>query len=138
MCCVFFFSSRRRHTRCALVTGVQTCALPISQGDEDENWSIVVRQGSDKAFTPVPPMAGADRPMSARRPVQGKAPAPSPRGSITPWVAHDNGRSGARHRLYPLGAAAGSAYSARWRESRVNERRSAAHCRRKGEKGTQE
>src|SRR3546814_7903104 len=36
VCCVvlsiflFFFSSRRRHTRCALVTGVQTCALPIS------------------------------------------------------------------------------------------------------------
>src|SRR3546814_19163916 len=31
MLCVvyFFFSSRRRHTRCALVTGVQTCALPI-------------------------------------------------------------------------------------------------------------
>src|SRR3546814_5431475 len=25
----FFFSSRRRHTRCALVTGVQSCALPI-------------------------------------------------------------------------------------------------------------
>src|SRR3546814_1764463 len=38
-CCVFFddvflfcFSSRRRHTRCALVTGVQTCALPIWSG----------------------------------------------------------------------------------------------------------
>src|SRR3546814_885774 len=29
----FFFSSRRRHTRCALVTGVQTCALPISGDD---------------------------------------------------------------------------------------------------------
>src|SRR3546814_1663222 len=32
-CCafvgLFLFSSRRRHTRCALVTGVQTCALPI-------------------------------------------------------------------------------------------------------------
>src|SRR3546814_4169503 len=27
----FFFSSRRRHTRCALVTGVHTCALPIFQ-----------------------------------------------------------------------------------------------------------
>src|SRR3546814_8580250 len=26
---MFFFSSRRRHTRCALVTGVQTCSLPI-------------------------------------------------------------------------------------------------------------
>src|SRR3546814_3079307 len=32
---IFFFSSRRRHTRCALVTGVQTCALPICRiGDE--------------------------------------------------------------------------------------------------------
>src|SRR3546814_2714881 len=29
----FFFSSRRRHTRCALVTGVQTCALPIFPGE---------------------------------------------------------------------------------------------------------
>src|SRR3546814_20547466 len=29
MCYLVFFSSRRRHTRCALVTGVQTCALPI-------------------------------------------------------------------------------------------------------------
>src|SRR3546814_15787991 len=29
----FFFSSRRRHTRCALVTGVQTCALPIFCND---------------------------------------------------------------------------------------------------------
>src|SRR3546814_6893976 len=26
-----FFASRRRHTSCALVTGVQTCALPISK-----------------------------------------------------------------------------------------------------------
>src|SRR3546814_4959105 len=33
--CLFFFSSRRRHTRCALVTGVQTCALPI--------WSVRAR-----------------------------------------------------------------------------------------------
>src|SRR3546814_6626790 len=29
VCVLFFVSSRRRHTRCALVTGVQTCALPI-------------------------------------------------------------------------------------------------------------
>src|SRR3546814_9177654 len=35
---LFFFSSRRRHTRCALVTGVQTCALPIcgSCGSDSE------------------------------------------------------------------------------------------------------
>src|SRR3546814_790550 len=31
LCCFFFVSSRRRHTRCALGTGVQTCALPISR-----------------------------------------------------------------------------------------------------------
>src|SRR3546814_9994354 len=42
---IFFFSSRRRHTRCALVTGVQTCALPIS-GDA---FSIDSRSG---ALTP--------------------------------------------------------------------------------------
>src|SRR5881628_3977120 len=32
---VFFFSSRRRHTRCQSVTGVQTCALPICRGRRD-------------------------------------------------------------------------------------------------------
>src|SRR3546814_8694367 len=32
VCHIFFFTSRRRHTRCALVTGVQTCALPIWWG----------------------------------------------------------------------------------------------------------
>src|SRR3546814_7325091 len=37
----FFFSSRRRHTRCALVTGVQTCALPIF-----EAWDTYDRLGS--------------------------------------------------------------------------------------------
>src|SRR3546814_14171289 len=34
--CGFFFSSRRRHTRCALVTGVQTCALPICERGRSE------------------------------------------------------------------------------------------------------
>src|SRR3546814_5458492 len=33
LCDLFFFSSRRRHTRGALVTGVQTCALPILEGE---------------------------------------------------------------------------------------------------------
>src|SRR3546814_8498221 len=39
---VFFsFSSRRRHTRCALVTGVQTCALPIFRSDvSDEDFVL--------------------------------------------------------------------------------------------------
>src|SRR3546814_968538 len=37
---VFFFSSRRRHTRCALVTGVQTCALPISRNALYHRWIL--------------------------------------------------------------------------------------------------
>src|SRR3546814_6820890 len=46
----FFFSSRRRHTRCALVTGVQTCALPISRHRRADRslsrpWSIVEMAG---------------------------------------------------------------------------------------------
>src|SRR3546814_20826672 len=40
--CIFFFSSKRRHTRCALVTGVQTCALPIS-GDH-QRWRILLQR----------------------------------------------------------------------------------------------
>ena len=42
----FFFSSRRRHTRCADVTGVQTCALPIS-GLPDVKESIQVTARDD-------------------------------------------------------------------------------------------
>src|SRR3546814_16804271 len=45
MCFCFFVSSRRRHTRCALVTGVQTCALPICSDVSpplgDEPWADV-------------------------------------------------------------------------------------------------
>src|SRR3546814_16745440 len=46
----FFFSSRRRHTRCALVTGVQTCALPIC-GLRPEHtiaaYELAIEQGAD-------------------------------------------------------------------------------------------
>src|SRR3546814_9774424 len=43
----FFFSSRRRHTRCALVTGVQTCALPIY----DLGWRIGSQAYTFRLFT---------------------------------------------------------------------------------------
>src|SRR3546814_6110371 len=45
--CIIFFSSRRRHTSCALVTGVQTCALPIS-------W-LRSRRSPWRLFLPRPP-----------------------------------------------------------------------------------
>ena len=38
---LFFFSSRRRHTRCADVTGVQTCALPSSSSSSEYMDDIV-------------------------------------------------------------------------------------------------
>src|SRR3546814_8716118 len=40
---IFFFSSRRRHTRCALVTGVQTCALPISKEPAMADYIITIK-----------------------------------------------------------------------------------------------
>src|SRR3546814_17765131 len=60
---VFFFSSRRRHTRCALVTGVQTCALPISA----RSWSWSDRCGDCATSSD----AGAGRrKLQLRRPVR--------------------------------------------------------------------
>src|SRR3546814_10488979 len=50
MCIFFFFSSRRRHTSCALVTVVQTCALPILErfraehGDRRRRFSVGTTQ----------------------------------------------------------------------------------------------
>src|SRR3546814_5485162 len=49
----FFFSSRRRHTRCALVTGVQTCALPIYEDN------LYLSTLYDYLETPVAPPHGA-------------------------------------------------------------------------------
>ena len=46
MCCVFFFSSRRRHTRYISVTGVQTCALPIFRKGTIANKVVPVLCGS--------------------------------------------------------------------------------------------
>src|SRR3546814_8851568 len=45
---MFFFSSRRRHTRCALVTGVQTCALPISGYSDMAGRARVIAALTDK------------------------------------------------------------------------------------------
>src|SRR3546814_1314492 len=47
---LFFFSSRRRHTRCALVTGVQTCALPISGRDLGAAMAADIEEGARHAI----------------------------------------------------------------------------------------
>src|SRR3546814_4374119 len=52
----FFFSSRRRHTRCALVTGVQTCALPITRRPDG-----AAHEGHPGVSIPDPPDAATAR-----------------------------------------------------------------------------
>src|SRR3546814_4272976 len=57
---LFVFSSRRRHTRCALVTGVQTCALPICNNN-DMAATTILRQADlsiTKAADPSPVVPG--------------------------------------------------------------------------------
>src|SRR3546814_9951365 len=57
MLCFLFFSSRRRHTICALVTGVQTCALPISGGvmrDQFGDDALRIAVALDDPEDPVP------------------------------------------------------------------------------------
>src|SRR3546814_3879010 len=64
---VFFFASRRRHTRCALGTGVQTCARPISTRDQargDAERAVAHIEKIGPAITPESLRAFA---MAARR-----------------------------------------------------------------------
>src|SRR3546814_12220409 len=57
--CVFFFSSRRRHTSCALVTGVQTCALPIAKGKSPAGWPQRLKARREEADETEPEQPGA-------------------------------------------------------------------------------
>src|SRR3546814_6462496 len=72
----FFFSSRRRHTRCALVTGVQTCALPISEDINNLAYALMLNEARaavllptmDRLIAAIETLAvkHADQPMLAR------------------------------------------------------------------------
>src|SRR3546814_15450976 len=58
----FFFSSRRRHTRCALVTGVQTCALPIcslTPGSRVDGQAFRHSENDSGLFPPVAQRGGS-------------------------------------------------------------------------------
>src|SRR3546814_19675072 len=61
---IFFFSSRRRHTRCALVTGVQTCALPIAPA---ASFSGRSREDQELAAEAAPTGVCGDQAVAARR-----------------------------------------------------------------------
>src|SRR3546814_2190908 len=82
VCLLFFFSSRRRHTRCALVTGVQTCALPIYRealcagfGSSGDSLAVALVEAEEMRLTPnvshVLAAGGRDkRAMDGARPSQ--------------------------------------------------------------------
>src|SRR3546814_4744672 len=93
LCIVFFFSSRRRHTRCALVTGVQTCALPIYPGGGDPN-AVIIKDITNGALCAVtgPSQAATAGFVAAVNGTLGlQAPAPFPSDEI--------GRASCRERV---------------------------------------
>src|SRR3546814_14501836 len=84
--CLLFFSSRSRHTRCALVTGVQTCALPISRPFGD---------GCPVMKVPVNSHSAQRNPNTARAPARNRRLRFSlvPSCSTTSAPPLNNGRS---------------------------------------------
>ena len=55
---IFCFSSRRRHTRCADVTGVQTCALPIYDNSPDPTAAAKLRLSLNDAASGIAAAVG--------------------------------------------------------------------------------
>src|SRR3546814_8659731 len=103
---LFFVSSRGRHTSCALVTGVQTCALPISGGPTGQIVGSLPAEGADTidiegselldAFVirrRIQPgiLQGVDRPGGAQ-----------PAGEIAITQDAATGRMHQKDRLFPL------------------------------------
>src|SRR3546814_2354072 len=74
---MFFFSSRRRHTRCALVTGVQTCALPISPPRRHRR-QRAARDRPRRRRRPCRATPGPERALPVRPPAKPLRPATGP------------------------------------------------------------
>src|SRR3546814_3379701 len=92
----FFFSSRTRHTRCALVTGVQTCALPISQG-----W---VRIYHDPVVGALPALTGNTLAAKARAlhmRLQAKNLRATSLAAVQEWLKAEEHRADPAERLRP-------------------------------------
>src|SRR3546814_7457564 len=95
MSSVFIFSSKRRHTRCALVTGVQTCALPIYTNDRlwrNEQLPLNAAAGSNVPRPVTIPCQHLDEQWAAfrewvgtvERPECRRNSSPSPTGTSEP------------------------------------------------------
>src|SRR3546814_16009652 len=101
---MFFFSSRRRHTMCALVTGVQTCALPIFGQTTSTDWKPAA-EGLDPYPAPITvhqmfaytlfnctPMVRADSAIQSLEDLRGRRCLPSPAGSSPAKIGRASGR----------------------------------------------
>src|SRR3546814_10284125 len=73
-CLFFFFSSRRRHTRCALVTGVQTCALPISRACAQRRLYPAFLLSAERVAVADRGQGGVPRSRRYRRPLRTRGP----------------------------------------------------------------
>src|SRR3546814_15420658 len=107
---VFFFSSRRRHTRCALVTGVQTCALPISQRQ------MVSGAGSGAAIAFLPAKASPLRAVTAATSFSGTGLPCSPGNATPPRLPDQPANGGNQMIILPISLtiAAGAALPNLW------------------------
>src|SRR3546814_17435071 len=80
--CYVFLSSRRRHTRCALVTGVQTCALPILAAYCGEP-GVIAAEARTRCFGEVSRHGNPERHVQVKEPplagmtVRGICPLPT-------------------------------------------------------------
>src|SRR3546814_7667998 len=90
---LFFFSSRRRHTRCALVTGVQTCALPIFTLRSDRPRALAAL-----TYSRLRPRRNSARTTSTRASQENSAMIPS---SHQKFGSTKIGRESCRERVCP-------------------------------------
>src|SRR3546814_10884363 len=96
----FFFSSRRRHTRCALVTGVQTCALPIYPPDQRLDGFVAAPSGALALVEALATGRSGDWLYLVGAPASGKTHL-----ALSACAAAEGG--GRRSAYLPLAAAAG-------------------------------
>src|SRR3546814_9391253 len=73
-CLFFFFSSRRRHTRCALVTGVQTCALPLPRACAQRRLYPAFLLSAERVAVADRGQGGVPRSRRYRRPLRTRGP----------------------------------------------------------------
>src|SRR3546814_8586655 len=105
MCVFFFFSSRRRHPRCALVTGVQTCALPIlyrlREAGLYNRAAIAMHEAALRLVCTAaqPSDAAGQELLAGLRRIVEKYPRPQPAGGATAVAAQSQiGRASWRER----------------------------------------